>query len=128
MPPVAVIEQWIVDKGIWAKVKSEFDRGQKWKSAASKNIKVKFKGGKRKGQVKVYKVKKLTGKAGDKALHALAFVMARSIGKKGIEGRHFSASAIVKAIPKINDIWARLGDDVVATITGYQSGGGVPIP
>lgn len=103
MPPVQAIENWIRDKGI-------VEKQEKAVKALGRIIR----GGKgfRLGKAK----KVLAGEARERHIKSLAFVFARSIGRKGIVGRRFVQKALGKSWPHLQKLFDGVADIILQPI------------
>jgi hypothetical protein len=125
-PPREVIENWIKDKRIdpWKVIgvdeKKSIGRMKRRQQASSSWMrshrvagkKLKFGAGAipRAGSVKRI--------AYEKAVKQAAFVIARSIGKKGIKGRFYSDIAVTRSMAQLNKIFSGVADFVVRKTLG----------
>lgn len=102
MPPREAIERWLQDKRILDRVVAE--KVAKLKTASKGK---RIKGG----------IKKKALDIRERTLHSLAFVIARSIGRRGIKGRRYVKTALAKAQPKLDQIFSAVPGVVIERLS-----------
>lgn len=60
----------------------------------------------------------------EEEVRAVAFVVARSIGRKGIKGREFMAHGLEKAMPTVEAIFGILGEAIASGLVEPEGGSG----
>lgn len=114
MPPVKAIEDWIEDKGRRFKLepikRKKTVRKKGIKKGAPASIAALRPGKKAK------KPKKTVVQKKESLRRQVAFLIARSIKKKGIKGRFYLSQAMVAATPKLSRLFKGLGDAALGRI------------